>query len=288
VIKFLVHANDTEKKGKSNKINDIILNSSLILEAFGNAKTVQNHNSSRFGKYIKLQYTKNLELVSAETSTFLLEKSRLVSVGRNERNYHVFYRLLRGIDSINPNISRELQLGAVDSFKILTSGGATIIQDESEDVRDFMNLYNALKEVGCTEVQINGIWKIIAAILHLGNAVYTAPDVEGKSVMIDIPTSSVAHVSSLLGLDEKELKRSLTSHLINTRHGASIKIKLLNLAESSNNVCGMMKRLYHCIFSWILRTVNDCCQDTSITDSKIQTEKYIGILDIFGFGKHVE
>lgn len=264
----------------------MILHSSLILEAFGNAKTLQNSNSSRFGKYIKLQYTKNLELVSAETQTFLLEKSRLVSVGQGELNYHVFYRMLRGINTIDPNISNQLLLGPIDSYRILCSNETSELEDENQDIKNFQDLYQALKEVGCSEDDIMGLWKILAAILHLGNANFTKPPVEEASAIIDIPSASVAHVALLLGVDEKELSRSLTTHLINTRHGASIKIKFLNLAEASNNVFGLMKRLYHCIFSWILQTVNDC-HDSLISSTNLTPTKFIGILDIFGFGKNL-
>lgn len=159
IIEFLIQANgamtvgDDDGSGSAvanlaavgGQIKSILLESSVIYEAIGNAKTVRNDNSSRFGKYIKLQYTPDNRLLSAYTETFLLEQARLVSIGENERNFHVFYQLIRGLLESDVDLATCLSLHSVDDFHLLNQGNCTVITSENEDVEDFHALYHALQ-----------------------------------------------------------------------------------------------------------------------------------------------
>ena len=150
-------------------MKEVLLQSSVAFESFGNAQTVRNDNSSRFGKYIKLQYTSDGLLAAAETETFLLEKSRLVSVGRGERNYHVFYQLLCGMDAAS---KQALCLGGgVGQFKILAAEGdaGPSPQAAAADKEGFDALSTALTALGCSQLELSAIWALLAALLHLGN-----------------------------------------------------------------------------------------------------------------------
>lgn len=149
-------------------MKEVLLQSSVAFESFGNAQTVRNDNSSRFGKYIKLQYTGDGLLAAAVTETFLLEKSRLVSVGRGERNYHVFYQLLCGLD---PASRQALSLGGgVGQFKILAGEGDDAASAKAAaDKEGFEALSTALTALGCSQVELTAIWALLAALLHLGN-----------------------------------------------------------------------------------------------------------------------
>jgi myosin-5 len=223
VMHFLILANNkqnervTTDKSEAEKdhslglhLKSVLEESNLILEAFGNAKTIRNDNSSRFGKYIKLQYSNN-QLSSAFTSVFLLEKSRLVLVSPGERNYHVFYQLLRAAlaekvadsdageaadtetgevseadgaaavadtsnhgrqrSSGDPTLDMEsLFLTDVAAFDVLAQGGCTVLSSELEDGNNFAALCKALRAIDLTEADLTRLWELLACILHLGNA----------------------------------------------------------------------------------------------------------------------
>jgi myosin V len=287
VISFLIQVNQhiTSDAGRSmahqtTRIKDVILDSSVVFEAFGNAKTVRNDNSSRFGKYIKLQYTDDNGLISADTETFLLEKSRLVSVGGDERNYHVFYQLLRGIDSFEPDLKSEFSLTTVDDYKILTSGGCTIIRSVEGDVEEFQALYNALRNLGVSHDDLHDLWQILSIILHLGNSIFTDP-IGGGFAKLEISTMSVDRVAELLGVPPSELLRCLTTQSINIAKRASVHAKTLTAAESMNNVLALIKWLYHHIFNWLLKSINHC--HGALVTANRSPVKFLGILDIFGF-----
>jgi myosin V len=248
-----------------------------VLESFGNAKTLSNDNSSRFGKYLKLYYTDEKELVESTTESFLLEKTRLVSVPEKERNYHIFYQLIRGLATVDANACKSLELTAVEDFRILTRGGCSVIRSDRDDVLAFEATVRAMSEVGFRQDDLTHIWQILAAILHLGNAAISSDE----SSTLTISTSSMEFVARLLGMDADELSMALTSHIIATKNGASIKVKRLTAVETMHNVHGLMKLLYHQLFDWIIGTINDSQKNI---DGKVHAaEKFIGILDICGF-----
>ena len=289
VINFLISVNqkltreaDLHLALQTDRIKDVIIDSSVVFEAFGNAKTVRNDNSSRFGKYIKLQYTQDNGLISATTETFLLEKSRLVAVGKGERNYHVFYQLLRGLEKLNVTAKNELMLTSVDDFRILTSGACTVIVTPETDEEEFIALHKALTNVGCSTEDISQLWGILAAILHLGNATFRE-SLDDNPVTIDVPSAPLGLVANLLGTETNDLIRSLTTQSLASAKRSSVKTKLLSVAESTNNVLGLIKWLYSHMFGWLLHSINDC--HSSLISEARQPVKFLGILDIFGFGK---
>lgn len=289
VINFLINVNQKMNQDadpnmilQTDRIKDVIIDSSVVFEAFGNAKTVRNDNSSRFGKYIKLQYTQDNGLISAITETFLLEKSRLVAVGEGERNYHVFYQLLRGLEKLDVTEKMELLLTNVDDFRILTTGRCTVIHTPETDEAEFLALHKALSNVGCSVEEITGLWRILAAILHLGNASFNE-SAKGNVSEIKITSTTIEHVSSLLGVDDYDLIHALTSQSLTIANRASIKTKTLSVTDSTNNVLGLIKWLYSHVFEWLLNSINHC-HSSLITEAR-QPVKFLGILDIFGFGK---
>lgn len=285
MINFLIRVNESVHASSSNnRINGIILNSNIIFEAFGNAKTVQNDNASRFGKYVKLQYTANNELISAANETFLLEKSRLVSCATQERNYHVLYYLVRGIGLVNPKLQEELALQDVDTYKILTNGGCTVIRDAIADANAFASLYAAIQNIGYTEDNVNSLWGVLAAILHLGNTVVTdpLPDQELPKVGIHITSCSLKLVAGLLGVEDFELLKALTTQLVRVAARSSVMERPLTVKDTQNNVLALIKRLYSGIFTWLVNTINSSTMSI-IPGSEELIVKFLGILDICGF-----
>ena len=205
----------------------MLLESNIVLEAFGNSKTVRNDNSSRFGKYIKLQYTSDNQLLSAFTDTFLLEKSRLVSVGRDERNYHIFYQLIRGLNATDSSLASQLRLFSVDDFSILTQGGCTVVGCEGDDVQNFLELRNALSTLGCSEVEVHSLWELVAVLLHMGNTTVLPPP-PGSDGACSLHCSSmpIEGISALLAVDVADLATSMTTHRVQAGKRGSVHIKV--------------------------------------------------------------
>lgn len=185
----------------SSHLQNVLVLSSVVFEAFGDAKTVRNDNSSRFGKYIKLQYTQDNLLISAVTETFLLEKSRLVSVAPAEGNYHVFAQMLCGMSASDKQrlFSQECT-PSIDQFKILRGEGL----DEKALKSEFHSLVAALTTLGCTSLELDSLWSLLAVVLHLGNTTASNDPTMGNPdetpCLVECSTVSMATMANLLGL----------------------------------------------------------------------------------------
>jgi myosin heavy subunit len=327
VINFLIEANNflshqtlsSGVSGSSPKeekfaeyLKGILIESSVVLEAFGNAKTLRNDNSSRFGKYIKLMYSSVSssyedhheipKLYSAIIETFLLEKSRLAFIGQGERSYHVFYQLFSGITSQHPALAEQLSLNfPIDSFRMISQGACFTNEDDNQE---FRNTVKALEILQCSETEILEIWKILATVLHLGNLECVSPseaekeDSQSKSasilnnssttsqlVHVKSPTISLDAIASHLGVGIEQMITSLTTQQLTIMRRSSIKVKILTPSEVSNNVFALIKWLYSKLFDWIVMKINYLFSSQS-QNAKEQLDfknGFIGILDIFGF-----
>ena len=216
------------QKKVADAIRQVLLHSNVIFEAFGNAKTLRNDNSSRFGKYIKLQYSQQNRIISAYTETFLLEKSRLCNVGDGERNYHVFYQLLRG--STDTALKQRLRLGAPESFRMLVD--AEGVAGNSGEDQHYALLESCLRTVGCSAEELEQLWSIVAAVLHMGN-MHTASSgdddgVGGGSsegggglgsgkVSIVSPSMPLQELTSLLGVSEEMFETRLITQRVQVK-----------------------------------------------------------------------
>mmetsp|Transcript_17676 Transcript_17676/g.39962 ORF Transcript_17676/g.39962 Transcript_17676/m.39962 type:complete len:1692 (+) Transcript_17676:116-5191(+) len=319
VISFLIHANKQIRQNSgcaagqdgTEKLNSVLVHSSVVLEAFGNAKTLRNDNSSRFGKYVKVQYGHDAGerdsvpgLFSAHTETFLLEKSRLVNVGKGERNYHIFYQLLQGLRSSNLSLSCELGLASATDpgkpcrFTMLQGTDTTASDKEGEiifnahDAADFPLTKEALRTLNCSELEIESIWRLLAAILHIGNLVFCEteqPAVNAAAgevnkpqpVSIDCPSMPLDKLAALIGLDNSnQLTTALATQMVKAGNRSSISTKLLTVDGARHNAGALMKWTYNRLFAWLVGKINQAQgnvqeQSTAVT--------FIGILDIFGF-----
>ena len=279
----------------------VLLESSVVLEAFGNAKTVRNDNSSRFGKYIKLMYSDPSrsdeprygtpavpELVAAVTDTFLLEKSRLVSIGKGERNYHIFYQLLRGLAKEDCALCAELGLDRpVAEYATLVQGGCSVIHSETDDATDFCATLSALRTLHCSDEEIRQLWALLACLLHLSSLqcvdASTVGGTNDEPAHITAPTISIEKLASLLGFECMELLRCLTTQELIIMKRASIHIKVLSSADVTRNVLALVKWMYNRLFGWLVRKINLSHSRLSTTASASEHARFIGILDIFGF-----
>ncbi|KJE90748.1 myosin-X [Capsaspora owczarzaki ATCC 30864] len=242
-----------------------ILESSPIMEAFGNAKTVYNNNSSRFGKFIKIQFSDRGAIEGAKIIDYLLEKGRVVRLNPGERNYHVFYNLLTG-GSREEKAS--LLLTSADNYRYTKMGG--VLSDPSiDDVGDYKSVRSAMITMGFTPEQSTDIFKVIAGILHLGNIEFvTSGGAQVKN------RTDLANASAMFGVDDGQLGENLTSKTITLR-GESITTPL-DGAQAEESRDSLAMALYSRVFSWIITRINK-------TIHAKETFLSVGVLDIFGF-----
>jgi len=251
-------------------VEKALLESNPVLEAFGNAKTVRNDNSSRFGKLLKLYFGKSGGIAAAQVSHFLLEKSRVVAAGPKERSYHIFYQLLAGT---TPSERAALRLGEAQSYRLLADGGADIRVPGVDDATEFAHVRAGLTAVGVEASQQDQVWRIVAAVLLLGNVRFSGED---DCRVAKASTRDANTVADLLGVSRDALTASLTSSSIQA--GGKALSTSLRRQDAEAGALSFAKHLYAGLFAWLVGRVNsriESHQDTSAP--------FIGILDIFGF-----
>jgi myosin-5 len=274
------------------RIEDVLLESNTVLESFGNAKTLRNDNSSRFGKYIKLQYDPTFQLVGAKTEHFLLEKSRLVRVDADERSYHVFYQLCAGLSKEQ---RKELHLNGAEDYNSIAQGGCLEIGDEVDDAQEFYSTCDALDTLGFTGEECSSIWRLLAAILHMGNVKFVAEESGSPETAEGVPQANKARMSTgegvscgdvagLMGLEADELQRRVLRRTLISARGSMHDIPL-NEVQSKDNLDGLVKHMYGQLFAWIVWKINQCHMENikGSGDEEERVRSFIGILDIFGF-----
>uniref|UniRef100_A0A1L8E5D6 Putative myosin class v heavy chain n=1 Tax=Nyssomyia neivai TaxID=330878 RepID=A0A1L8E5D6_9DIPT len=257
--------------GKHSWIEQQIIDANPILEAFGNAKTVRNDNSSRFGKYIDIHFDMNNVIGGAKIEQYLLEKSRIVHQNRGERNYHIFYSMLAGMTREE---KKELDLEDASKYQYLMSGGM-ISCDGRNDANEFADIRAAMKVLSFSDEDIWHIFRLLGAILHLGNLKYKAVVVQNLDTSeVNDPVNS-SRVASLLGVQKSLLTDSLTRKTI-VAQGERV-VSSLSKEAATNGRDAFAKAIYGKIFIKIVDEINK----TLYTCEKKQYS--IGVLDIFGF-----
>uniref|UniRef100_A0A3B3TDD5 Myosin IXA n=1 Tax=Paramormyrops kingsleyae TaxID=1676925 RepID=A0A3B3TDD5_9TELE len=285
---FLIHhLTALSQKGFASGVEQIILGAGPVLEAFGNAKTAHNNNSSRFGKFIQVNYQESGTVGGAYVEKYLLEKSRLVYQEHNERNYHVFYYLLAGASEEERAM---FHLQKPEEYHYLNQVGAQPhwhahwIPDcftvEGEDLKhDFERLQLAMELVGFLPTTRKQIFSLLSAILHLGNIRYKKKTYRDDS--IDICNLDVLPiVSQLLEVKEEMLFEALT-----TRKTVTVGERLIvpyKLAEAGTVRDSMAKSLYSALFDWIVFRINHALLNNKDLEESAKILS-IGVLDIFGF-----
>ncbi|XP_019742218.1 unconventional myosin-IXAa isoform X4 [Hippocampus comes] len=272
---FLIHhLTALSQKGFASGVEQIILGAGPVLEAFGNAKTAHNNNSSRFGKFIQVNYQESGTVRGAYVEKYLLEKSRLVYQEHNERNYHVFYYLLAGASEEE---RAAFHLMKPEEYHYLSQDCFTV---EGEDLKhDFERLQLGMEMVGFLPYTRKQIFSLLSAILHLGNIRYKRKTYRDDSIDICNP-EVLPVVSELLQVKEEMLIEALT-----TRKTITVGEKLIvpyKLAEAGTVRDSMAKSLYSALFDWIVFRINHALLNIKDLDEPAKILS-IGVLDIFGF-----
>uniref|UniRef100_A0A8C6DTV7 Myosin IXB n=1 Tax=Moschus moschiferus TaxID=68415 RepID=A0A8C6DTV7_MOSMO len=274
---FLIHClTALSQKGYASGVERTILGAGPVLEAFGNAKTAHNNNSSRFGKFIQVNYLESGIVRGAVVEKYLLEKSRLVSQEKDERNYHVFYYLLLGVSEEE---RREFQLKQPEDYFYLNQHNLKI--EDGEDLKhDFERLKQAMEMVGFLPATKKQIFSILSAILYLGNVTYKKR-ASGRDEGLEVgPPEALDTLSQLL-----KVKREILVEVLTKRKTVTSNDKLIlpySLSEAITARDSMAKSLYSALFDWIVLRINHALLNKKDMEESVSCLS-IGVLDIFGF-----
>ncbi|XP_008018416.2 unconventional myosin-VIIa isoform X3 [Chlorocebus sabaeus] len=262
--------------GQHSWIEQQVLEATPILEAFGNAKTIRNDNSSRFGKYIDIHFNKRGAIEGAKIEQYLLEKSRVCRQAPDERNYHVFYCMLEGMSE---DQKKKLGLGQASDYNYLAMGNC-ITCEGRVDSQEYANIRSAMKVLMFTDTENWEISKLLAAILHLGNLQYEARTFENLDACEVLFSPSLATAASLLEVNPPDLMSCLTSRTLITR-GETVSTPL-SREQALDVRDAFVKGIYGRLFVWIVDKINAAIYKPPSQDVK-NSRRSIGLLDIFGF-----
>ncbi len=255
--------------GSENEVEVKILQANPVLEAFGNAKTIRNNNSSRFGKWIEVYFAPGKRsITSARIINYLLEKSRLVHQQGGERNFHIFYQM-----ASDPSTSEKYSIISPSNHRYLKNGITTQING-IDDRGDFNAMKKAMIDLGFAQEEIDWTLKLTSFVLHLGNCTFKdkamANNVRGSQLEVEEP---LILTKNLLGVDVEALRKVLVSRSITVRGETSV--IPLDPAAARAGADSFAKGVYGRLFDWLVIRINDAL--------KGKEGAFVGILDIFGF-----
>jgi myosin protein heavy chain len=272
VIQYLTSVASSKAAGKQltqGELENQLLQANPLLEAFGNAKTVKNDNSSRFGKFIRINFDNSGFIAGANIETYLLEKARVVRQSTEERTFHIFYQLLNGSSLEYRN---ELLVESIDSYKYLSNGQVNV--NGVVDADAFHDSLKAMHTLNMSEDDIKSTLRVVSAVLHFGNMEFKK---ERGSDQATMPDNTVAQkVCQLLKLDINSFTRALLRPKIKV--GREYVTKAQSKDEVDFVVEALSKALYEKLFQWVVLRINRSLDKTTRKGSS-----FIGILDIAGF-----
>lgn len=270
----------TKNESTNHNFEAKILQSNPILESFGNAQTVRNNNSSRFGKFIKIKISNNEKhIIGAQIDWYLLEKSRIINQTIKERNFHIFYELLAGLNNSNHlNLKSNLLIDSTDfsDYQILNN------ISNSNDLTNFESLMTAFKTIGFQNSDVENIFKIVSTILHVGNLKFTNFDNKNndKPAVLENP-ELLEKITTLLGLNDiNDFKDSILKP--KSKAGREWVSKSKNHLQSKSILNALSRNLYENLFNYIVNKINDNLNSNNNVNTNLDCN-YIGLLDIAGF-----
>ncbi|XP_036886159.1 unconventional myosin-Ia [Sturnira hondurensis] len=261
--------------GKGEQVNSVkeqLLQSNPVLEAFGNAKTIRNNNSSRFGKYMDIEFDFKGSPLGGVITNYLLEKSRVVKQLKGERNFHVFYQLLAGADA---QLLNALKLERDVSAYAYLNGEVSRV-DGMDDASNFKAMQSAMTVIGFSEEEMRWVLEVTALVLKLGN-VELSKEFQDSGIPASgiLDGRGVREIEEIAGLNSEELERALCSRTVETTKEKVV--TALNAIQAQYARDALAKNIYSRLFNWIVNRINESI--------KVGTgkKKVMGVLDIYGF-----
>ncbi|XP_071578984.1 myosin heavy chain, muscle-like isoform X9 [Temnothorax nylanderi] len=259
---------DTGSK-KKGSLEDQVVQTNPVLEAFGNAKTVRNDNSSRFGKFIRIHFGPSGKLAGADIETYLLEKARVISQQTLERSYHIFYQIMSG--SVKGLKDMCLLSNNIQDYYFVSQGKTTI--PNVDDGEECLLTDQAFDVLGFTQEEKDNIYKITAAVMHMGGMKFKQ---RGREEQAEADgTEEGERVAKLLGCDCADLYKNLLKPRIKV--GNEFVTQGRNKDQVSYSVGAMSKAMFDRVFKWLVKKCNETL------DTKQKRQHFIGVLDIAGF-----
>ncbi|XP_069056699.1 myosin-10-like isoform X4 [Pleurodeles waltl] len=273
VIQYLAHVASSHKGRKEHtvpgELERQLLQANPILEAFGNAKTVKNDNSSRFGKFIRINFDVAGYIVGANIETYLLEKSRAIRQAKDERTFHIFYQMLSGAGE---HVRTDLLLESFNQYRFLSNGALPIPGQQDKDI--FQETLESMKIMGFAHEEMMSMLRMVSAVLQFGNIVFRK---ERNTDQASMPDNTAAQkLCHLLGLNVTEFTRAILMPRIKV--GRDYVQKAQTKEQADFAIEALAKALYERLFRWLVHRINRALDRT-----KRQGASFIGILDIAGF-----
>nr|XP_014350501.1 PREDICTED: unconventional myosin-Ic [Latimeria chalumnae] len=260
---------------KVQTVKDRLLQSNPVLEAFGNAKTLRNDNSSRFGKYMDVQFDFKGAPIGGHILSYLLEKSRVVHQNHGERNFHIFYQLLEGGES---DLLRRLGLEKnAQQYQYLIKGQCAKVSSIN-DKNEWKTVKKALSVINFSESDVEELLSIVASVLHLGNIQFVVND-QGDSQLTS--ENQIRYLATLLRVEGASLREALTHKAIIAK-GEELKTPL-NLEQAAYARDALAKAVYGRTFSWLVNKINESLAYKESLGLGKRTDSVLGLLDIYGF-----
>lgn len=268
VLQFI--ASTTRKKANVDIVKDKLLQSNPVLEAFGNAKTNRNDNSSRFGKYMDVEFDFAGDPIGGHIINYLLEKSRVVLQAQGERNFHIFYQLLAGAED---SFLEKLGLKRDPSNYVYLNHGDSCKVNGLDDAESFRTVKDALKVMEINDDEKDALFCLVAVVIHLGNVEYASGD-NGRARITN--PELVTGIAKLLGCPVEKLMKALLNRTIEAR--GDVVVSPLERDEAIKARDALAKSIYDRMFTWLVQRLNKSLQSEDSGKKVV-----LGILDIYGF-----
>jgi len=302
-VKILMnHLASVQSIGESSEVFSPIvkkvLDSNPLLEAFGNAKTARNDNSSRFGKFIQLQFDAedpataafagktipSAILAGSKCEVYLLEKSRVTGHEEEERTYHIFYQLLAAPEEKKKEIWTGLENTDNESFVYVGYTDTKRIEGEL-DAQKYQNTVDALATIGVKDDILISLMRSICIVLQLGNLTFESDPDNEENTIISSP-QELTDLAELMGIEEEDVKKALTERTVTARNEV-YKVPL-NVVKARDSSDALAKEIYSNTFDWLVMTINNATSaEQNYVDNPNANFSTIGLLDIFGFESFV-